>query len=87
MIILIHVLIAVASVAIATATFAKPSIKKLVVSYAFIVATVGSGTYLLLTSSGNILKSCLVGLAYVTVVSIVTIATHIRVRRQANQEL
>ncbi|MBN9398099.1 hypothetical protein BGO18_02035 [Candidatus Saccharibacteria bacterium 47-87] len=87
MIILIHVLIAIASVAIATATFAKPSIKKLGVSYAFIVATVGSGTYLLLTSSGNILKSCLVGLAYVTAVSIVTIATHTRVRRQANQEL
>lgn len=87
MIILIHVLIAVSSVAVATTTFIKPSVKKLIVSYAFIVATVGSGTYLLLTSSGNILKSCLVGLAYVTAVSIITIATHIRVRRQAHQEL
>lgn len=81
-----HVLIALASVAISSATFLKPSIKRLAVSYGFIVATVGSGSYLLIVSTGNILKSCLVGLLYVTVISIVTIATHMRVRSAALAE-
>lgn len=78
-----HVLIALASVAISTGTFLKPSVKRLAVSYGFIVATVGSGTLLLLNATGSILRSCLVGLLYVTVISIVTIATHMRVRNAA----
>lgn len=82
MIVLIHVIIALASVMLSSVTFFKPSIKKLGVSYGLIVATVASGTYLLITTPGNILKSCLVGLAYVTAVTIITIATHIKVKRR-----
>ena len=81
MIVLIHVLIALASIGVASFTFFKPSIQRLLVSYGFIVATVGSGTYLIISMSSDILRSCLTGLFYLTVVSIVTIATHIRVRR------
>jgi len=84
MITLIHVLIAISSVAIASVTFFKPSVCRLIVSYGFIIATVASGTYLLLTTPGDILRSCLSGLLYVTAVTIVTIATHLRVRRQAS---
>ncbi len=83
MITLIHILIAISSVAIASVTFFKPSVRRLIVSYGFIIATVASGTYLLLTTPGDILRSCLSGLLYVTAVTIVTIATHVRVRRQA----
>ncbi len=81
MIVLIHVLIALASIGVASFTFFKPSIQRLLVSYGFIVATVGSGTFLIISMSSDILRSCLTGLFYLTVVSIVTIATHIRVRR------
>ena len=83
MVILIHVIIALLSIGIASFVYFKPSIARLAVSYLFILGTVGSGTFLLLSSPSNILKSCLVGLLYLTVVSIVTIATHIRVRRIA----
>lgn len=83
MVILIHVIIALMSIGIASFVYFKPSVKRLVVSYLFILGTVGSGTFLIIASSSNILKSCLVGLLYLTVVSIVTIATHIRVRRLA----
>lgn len=86
-IVLIHVIIALASVAIASFTFFKPSIQKLYTSYGFILATVASGTFLILNTSGSILKSCLTGLFYVTVVSIVTIATHVRVRKLAKEEI
>lgn len=83
MVILIHVIIALSSIGIASFVYFQPSIKRLIVSYLFILATVGSGTYLLLSSPSNILKSCLVGLLYLTVVSIVTIATHVRIQRRA----
>ena len=86
MIILIHVIIALTSIAIASVTFFKPSIKKLIVSYGFILGTVGSGTYLILTATGSILKSCLVGLVYLTVVTMVTIAAHVRLRQFAKAE-
>lgn len=83
MIVLIHVIIALASIGIASFTFFKPSTKRLAASYGFIVATVASGTYLLIALQSDILRTCLSGLFYLTIVSIVTIATHLRVRRQA----
>ena len=86
-VVLIHVIIALSSVAVASFTFFKPTIKRLAASYGFIVATVASGTFLILSSTGSILRSCITGLFYVTVVSIITIATHVRVRKQAQQEI
>lgn len=84
---LIHIVIALSSVAIASVTFFKPSIKKLYASYGFIIATVASGTLLIISTSGSILRGCLTGLLYVTVISIVTIATHVRVRKLAKEEI
>lgn len=81
MIILIHIVIALASIVIASFTLLKPDFKKLVVSYGFIIATITSGTLLLITAPSHILQSCMVGLGYLTAVSIVTIATHYRLRR------
>lgn len=86
-IVLTHVIIALSSVAIASFVYFKPSIKRLMASYGFIIATVASGTYLILSTPGSILKSCLTGLFYVTVVSIVTIATHVRVRKLAKEQI
>jgi len=83
MIVLLHVLIALSSIGIASVTFFKPSTKRLIVSYGFIVATVASGSYLIISMSSDILRSCLTGLFYLTVVSVVTIATHVRVQRRA----
>ncbi len=85
MIILLHVIIALSSMGVAAFVFFKPSIKRLAVSYGFIVATVASGTFLILSASGSILKSCLVGLFYLTAVSIVTIASHVRIRKLASE--
>ena len=85
-IVLVHVIIALSSVGIASVVFFKPTIKRLYASYGFIIATVASGTFLILTSSGSILRSCITGLFYVTVVSIITIATHVRVRKLAKEE-
>ncbi|MDB5179474.1 MAG: hypothetical protein JWN12_106 [Candidatus Saccharibacteria bacterium] len=82
MIILIHVIIALTSIVIASFTFFKPTLKKLIVSYGFILGTVASGTYLLITIPSHILQSCLTGLTYLTIVSIATIAAHVRMHKR-----
>lgn len=83
MIILTHVIIALLSVAVATFTYFKPSAKKFYASYGFIIATIASGTYLIISLQSNILRSCLTGLLYVTIVSFITVAAHSRARALA----
>jgi hypothetical protein len=83
MIVLLHVIIALSSIVLASYTFFKPSTKKLFVSYGLMIATVASGTYLLVGMGADILRTCLSGLLYLTVTLIVTIATHIRIRKTA----
>jgi len=82
MIILIHVIIALMSIAIASFTFFKPTLQRLIVSYGFILGTVGTGTYLLIAFPSHILQSCLMGLAYLTVVTMATIAAHVRLHQR-----
>ena len=86
-ILLIHIIIAVSSIVIASIVFFKPSIKRIGISYGFIVGTVASGTALLIATPSSILHTCLSGLFYITVVSIITIATHVRVRKLAHEEI
>lgn len=69
MLILIHVIIALFSVACATYTFFAPSKSSLYLSYALIASTLISGTYLIIASHASLLSSCMSGLIYITVVS------------------
>jgi hypothetical protein len=87
MVLVLHILIALASLGFATFTYFKPSTKHFGMSYGLIVATVASGTALLLTNPGSILHTCLSGMFYITVVSIVTIATHVRARKLARESI
>ena len=87
MILLLHILIAISSIGIATFTYFKPTVKRLGMSYGFIVATVASGTALLIMNPSSLLHTCLSGLFYTTVVSIVTIATHVRARNLVRESI
>lgn len=82
-ILLMHIAIALLSVAVATLAFFKPSTKVFYTSYGFIVATVATGTLLIFTNSVDIVRSCLSGLFYVTVLSLMTSAAHVRARNAA----
>lgn len=82
MVILIHIIIALSSIIIATLAFFKPSSRTLIISYGFIIATIASGTYLLITVPSHILQSCLTGLGYLTVISLVMVATHVRLNQR-----
>ena len=87
MILLLHITIAISSIGIATLTYFKPTVKRLGMSYGFIIATVASGTALLIMNPSNLLHTCLSGLFYVTIVSIVTIATHVRARNLTEERI
>lgn len=82
---IIHIIIALSSLGFASFVYFKPTIKRLVVSYGFIGGTVATGTALLVLNPSNLLHTCLSGLFYLTIVSIVTIATHVRTHNVATE--
>lgn len=82
MIILIHVIIAITSIIVASFALFSPSLRKLFVSYGLILGTVATGTYLLISFPSHILESCLMGITYVTIVSFMTIAAHVRLQKR-----
>jgi len=78
MIILLHIFIALSSIGVASAAFAKPSSTRFMASYGLIAATIASGVYLIAATSSNVLHTCISGLVYLTVVSGLTVAGHVR---------
>lgn len=66
----IHICLALASLAWTTWLFFVPSRAKLVGSYGLVATTLASGTYLVINSESHILQTCLSGLAYLGVVSV-----------------
>lgn len=68
MIFLLHIAIAVSSVAFAGLTLASPSKKKINYSYGLVALTLTSGTWLVVSSGAHILQACITGLIYVSIV-------------------
>jgi multisubunit Na+/H+ antiporter MnhE subunit len=76
MTVLIHILVALSSVAFTTYLFFSPTQKKFYVSYGLIAATLISGTILVLGTHSNILRTCLTGLFYLGAVSFGIMLAH-----------
>lgn len=83
MIILIHVIIALTSLAFSGLAYFMPSKLKLRVSYGLIAATLISGTYLVVTLNSPLLSACVSGLIYLTVVVTATVAAQRRLAQTA----
>lgn len=66
---LLHISIALISVGFATYLYFSPTTAKLYASYGLVGLTLISGTYLVISTGSNILKSCLTGLVYTLVMS------------------
>ncbi len=69
MIVLMHVLIALSSIAMTTAAYIAPTRHKLRTNYALIAATLISGTYLVISTHSGLISACTTGLIYLSVVS------------------
>lgn len=75
---LIHIIIALSSVIFASALLVRPTQRKMYVNYAFIVATIATGTDLVLTTHVDMLHTCVSGLAYLSVVAALSIMARYR---------
>lgn len=60
----IHILIALASIASSTYAFLSPSKNRLKVSYGLVAATLASGTFLVVSMHANMVSACMSGLLY-----------------------
>lgn len=69
MILILHIAIALASVALSTYAFFSPSRRLMHTSYGLVAATLASGTALVIASHANILSACTTGLFYTLSVS------------------
>jgi hypothetical protein len=71
MLLLSHIIIALASVVYASYLILRPSKTGLRVSYGLVAATLASGTYLVVSTGAPMLSSCMSGLFYTGFVSVV----------------
>lgn len=72
MVILVHVILAISSLFVATYSYISPSTTKIRNSYILITSTLLSGTYLIFANQVNILRTCLTGLTFLAVTTFVT---------------
>ena len=63
-IVLLHVIIAITSIAFTTVTFFVPSKAKLHIASGLLIATLTSGTYLVVSTHSRLLEACMMGLLY-----------------------
>ena len=68
MVVLIHVVIALGSVAWTTYLNFAPTRRKFYAAYGLIGATLASGTYLVISTHSPLLSSCATGLVYLGIV-------------------
>jgi hypothetical protein len=68
MILLLHIGIALLSLAFAAYVFIAPSKTKLKISYSLVGMTLGTGTYLVIMAPAHMAQACMTGLFYTGVI-------------------
>lgn len=69
MILILHIIIALSSVAYTTLLLISPTKSKLIVSYLLVGVTLASGIYLTILNPAQMLRTCMAGLAYASLVT------------------
>lgn len=73
MILILHIGVALLSMAWAGYTFISPSQIKLFVSYGLMAATLGTGIYLVIGSPSHMVQACLMGVGYLAITASATL--------------
>lgn len=79
--VILHIIIAIASIAVATTSIFSPSKPMLIGSYSLISATLLSGTLLVVIEPSRMLHVCVAGLVYVAAASSLTIVANVRLAK------
>lgn len=74
MIITLHVIIAILSIAFTSYLYMRPSTSKLHIAYGFVAGTLASGIYLVASAPSHMVQACTAGVVYLAVVSLGIIA-------------
>lgn len=77
-----HIIIALTSLIYTGRTYLRPSKKSLKLSYYLVLATLASGTYLVLSTHAPLTASCITGLIYLGTVSAGLVSAHLKLARQ-----
>jgi hypothetical protein len=76
MALVLHILIALASVGYTTYVFFRPTHNRLKGTYTLVILTLATGTYLIAQNPAHMVQACTTGLFYVSAVSCGIIAAH-----------
>jgi hypothetical protein len=82
MALIIHIIIALSSIAFTSLLFFAPSAVKFRVNYLLIGLTLATGTYLVVSTNAPMLKACMSGLVYIGIVTLGTIAARYKYEQQ-----
>jgi len=83
---ILHIAIALASVALTTHLYFVPTRIKLRVSYALVGLTIATGTWLVVAAQAAMLRTCMMGLLYVGIMTVVIVAARNKlVAQERNQ--
>jgi predicted membrane protein len=72
----LHVISALFGLGLATYLFFNPQKFSVITSYFNSILVVATGTLLVVTANAGILKTCLIGMAYLTIVLAITVRAH-----------
>lgn len=85
MIVLIHVLIAVSSLIYTAYVYLSPSEAKVRASYGLVGLTLASGTFLVLSKPAHMLQACIIGLFYLGIIVLATVAAREKLATAKNK--
>lgn len=81
MVLMLHIIIALTSLAYTSITYFMPSKNKLRTSWTLAVLTIASGTWLVISTHSALLQSCITGLVYLAVISAGIIAAQHKLKQ------
>ncbi len=81
MILIAHILLALASILFSTFVLFNPSKAKIYSSYSLIASTLTTGVYLTLIYPAHIKQACVSGIVYIATMSVIMISVHARLEK------
>ena len=83
MLLLSHIIVALAGLGLGTYSYFKPSKAGLYATYMFGMGTLVSGSFLLVSQPSHIMSACLVGLIYFALLGVIVLGTRQRLKAAA----
>lgn len=82
---ILHVLIAITSIAVTTYAFVRPAKRILRVSYVGVGLTLASGMYLVIEAPAHMLEACSMGVLYLAIVTVGTVAARAKLAKMNSE--